>query len=926
MSERDRINDALDRIFHEEDARIVFWNNPEWEFLNVLPFLLLDGVTTIRLDQEPALGVKIRLERDEPAGRFLLYSPAEEPDHESDWLLDVRLYSRTFRADRASILLDQLGLKNQHLRQHLADRRKFFDSKERLQKLRPLVTPTATDVELDRAMIAVVVRADQPEFFNIVRTLFDAHTEANDEIDLDVPPPAWDQVEKFDLARPFWEMARTAFGYDEDDPSLKKLLIRLLVTDFGHHLRTPERQARKPDLREDRQARKPDRLEADVPNALAHLVLPPSGRSNAIVCLAQWRDSSSKGSSYDRLSAEVANLIHLGDHLHGLEIDDLLDVMTFLTVEKTIASGLRERVRGTAATINADEVRAIATRRQDGHWASPAVAGAAEVPRKALHAVHDALMAAADFFALRNENGLDFDFPDAPAMYRAYESNLFRFDQLYRHFCEAADQAESSGWDILKPLRADLEAGYTNWFVPKLALAWGRFVDPQGSFGLLAKWGIERVPNQYEFFERHVSSRLKKAENRKAFVIVSDAFRYEAAHELLQEVNRMDGIKAALSSQLGVLPSYTALGMASLLPHRTLAYKPGSPDVLVDGKPTSSFENRNEVMKGVGGIACKAGDLMALKRDEGRELIGDHRVVYIYHNTIDAVGEAASTEEKTFEAVHRAIDELAALIKVVIRRLNGSYVIVTADHGFLFTESSPGEPEKTRLDEKPEGTVRAKKRYLLGHHLPDHEAAWHGRTKVTAGADGDMEFWVPRAANRFHFTGGARFVHGGAMLQEVVVPVVTVREVEGKSARETKTKPVTVQVLGSAHKITSNRHRFQLIQVEAVGERVKPVTLKVAIYEGTRPVTSAKAVTLDYGQGGFGEGAWPAEPVTNVETVTFDSVSEKMDERKKWVTLVLRDRPYDKKTPFRLVLRDAETGIEQQSVPVVIDRAISDDF
>ena len=154
-----QINDALDRIFHEEGARIVFWNDPEREFLNVLPFLLLEGVTTIRLDQEAALGVKIRLEREDPTGKYLLYSPAEEPDYESDWLLDVRLYSRSFRADRASILLDQLGLKNQHLRQHLADRRKFFDSKERLQKLKPLVAPTDVAADLDRKMIAVVVRS-----------------------------------------------------------------------------------------------------------------------------------------------------------------------------------------------------------------------------------------------------------------------------------------------------------------------------------------------------------------------------------------------------------------------------------------------------------------------------------------------------------------------------------------------------------------------------------------------------------------------------------------------------------------------------------------------------------------------------------------------------------------------------------------------
>ena len=68
------------------------------------------------------------------------------------------------------------------------------------------------------------------------------------------------------------------------------------------------------------------------------------------------------------------------------------------------------------------------------------------------------------------------------------------------------------------------------------------------------------------------------------------------------------------------------------------------------------------------------------------------------------------------------------------------------------------------------------------------------------------------------------------------------------------------------------------------------------------------------------------EAVTNIETVTFDSASDNMNERKKWVSLVLLDRKYDKHKPYRLVLREAETGIEQQSVEVSIDRAFTDDF
>jgi uncharacterized protein (TIGR02687 family) len=872
MSDLNQIQSALERLFKEEGQRIVFWNDPDREFTMILPMLELEGVTTLRLDEIAALDAKIRLERDEPHGKFLLYAPNEEPDYEDDWLLDIRLYSRSFRADRASILLQELGLVNLHLRTHVADRRKFFDAKERLQKIKNLVAPDDAAADLDRKMIAVVAKADQPELFNLVRTIFHAWTEAGTELDLDNPPAVWGQFEKFDLDVPFWQMVKTVFGYVEENPTLKMFLLRLMLTDYAHYLK------------------------GDVPQSIRALLLPRTGWSNAVVCLGQWRDSSSKGTSYDRLSAEAAAILKIEDHLPNLEIAQLVDVMTFLAIEKRIASSLRERVQTTAETINADDVRTIATRRQSGHWASLSVADSTDAPRQALYAVYDAIVAAADFYALRNLHKSGFDYPDAATMYRAYESELYRFDQLYRYFCEAADTAEEQGWNIVKPLRADIEAHYVNWYLTNLALAWGKFIEPQG--GLLANWQIDMVHNQYRFYDRNVRPWLEESDNRRAFVIISDAFRYEAAEELTAELNGKYRFEATLSSQLGVLPSYTALGMASLLPHKTLAYK--GIDVVVDGKSSIAGE-RDGILQAVGGLACKYDELMAKKKEEGREFVKDKRVVYIYHDTVDAVGDDGKTEGKTFEAVRMAINELAALVGYIVNNLNGHHIVVTADHGFLFTETARVETDKSKLKDKPDSTILAKKRYLIGTKLPDHDAAWHGKLSVTAGAEGDMEFWIPKGANLFHFVGGARFVHGGAMPQEIVVPVITVKHIRGKSAQETKTKPVTVQVLGSNHRITSAYCRFQLIQMEGVSERVKPITLRVAVYEGE-------------------------EPVTDIQTVKFDSSSGNLDERKKWINLVLKDRQYNKKTPYRLVLRDAETGIEQQSVEVIIDRTFTDDF
>ena len=87
--------------------------------------------------------------------------------------------------------------------------------------------------------------------------------------------------------------------------------------------------------------------------------------------------------------------------------------------------------------------------------------------------------------------------------------------------------------------------------------------------------------------------------------------------------------------------------------------------------------------------------------------------------------------------------------------------------------------------------------------------------------------------------------------------------------------------------------------MEPVTDRVKTITLRVAVYDGE-------------------------DPVTSIQTVKFESSSGSLDERKKWVSLVLKEWQYNKKTPYRLVLQDADTGIEQQSVEVIIDRAFTD--
>ena len=91
-------------------------------------------------------------------------------------------------------------------------------------------------------------------------------------------------------------------------------------------------------------------------------------------------------------------------------------------------------------------------------------------------------------------------------------------------------------------------------------------------------------------------------------------------------------------------------------------------------------------------------DLISAKRALRKELVGDAEFIYVYHNKIDSIGEEYSTEHMVFEACDTAIDDIVALVKIATGDLNFSRVIITADHGFLYTRDPLEAVTYTHLD------------------------------------------------------------------------------------------------------------------------------------------------------------------------------------------------------------------------------------
>ncbi len=285
-----RISLALESFFGE--TPVVFWHDVEAEFAAVVDGLQLDGVQLVRLDETPALRIKLDIEKA-PDRRWLIYSTQPEPDPTKDWLLDVRLRSKSFRADSTSILLEDLGLTTQALRHHLKERAKFLRAKDRVDRLKRLVLPGDGALDLDRKMLAVLTRSDQPELFAMLQRLYAAMV-VDGVSDLAAQPKAWQDIATNDLTPAFWALVQAQLGYVDASPSLRDLLLRILVTDFCRN------------------------LDGDAPRQLAHFVLPDRTlAANASVFVAHWRSDIAHFGNYNALARAAAQELDLAGLLTG---------------------------------------------------------------------------------------------------------------------------------------------------------------------------------------------------------------------------------------------------------------------------------------------------------------------------------------------------------------------------------------------------------------------------------------------------------------------------------------------------------------------------------------------------------------------------------------------------------------------------------
>ena len=412
-----------------------------------------------------------------------------------------------------------------------------------------------------------------------------------------------------------------------------------------------------------------------------------------------------------------------------------------------------------------------------------------------------------------------------------YESDYSFIDQYYRLANETYFGIDPTNelFDTVQKVKRCLDQNYSK-LCNRINLEWTRCLKETGGIGEV------HLLRQQNFYDERI-----RPIQKKVAVIVSDALRYEVAQELIGELAKSKHI-ASLKPAIAMLPSETKYCKPSLLPHRELKLygKGEEQDMAVDDHILDTTQKRSEHLQVYrDGAVCVPFETVAEYNQEKNREIFKHPLVYIFHDVIDKTGHDGNVKQ-IVNSCRDAITELKKMIPKIHASYNVTEVYITSDHGFLFNDIMFADKDKHKIEED---CLERSTRYYLTESKDEVSGVVKFPLNEVSGMVnvGDVMVAVPMGTNRFAApSGGYMFTHGGAALQELIIPVIT-----SCQERDDNKQPVGVMILDRRLSMQASRLRFKMLQTEAVSMDMKERPIRVALYHNDVPVTPVKDILLD---------------------------------------------------------------------------------
>lgn len=834
--------------------RIIFWQDEDREFEPMLDELSIPNVTIIKLTGTDNFAVKKLLLHDDLTGNYLIYNPFSYADPRDNWLLDIEKFSEEYHSDLISMRMNELNIESSlAMRKTVKLYAKFFDSKERLEKLKRIGREYHKPLQLHIDIMAVLAGLNGGSAQDVLIAVLSAGLDEESNAILC-------NIEKFGDIDAFWQLVRKYTGYIYEDE-------KPLVLFATHVLLTALAQTMNPSVLKDL-----ERFISDSNKAYCYSIV------------HEWRNREDDGVLW-KLCRRVEQDLHLASRFEKQDIETLLKVDIFPSIHEVILSRFFSETAD--HVVKTELMLKTAENRRTSGW----------IDR--FDNYYECLYYIAKMQGFYQENAAGFHIVEPRAIWKFYTEKAYEMDGFYRHFHYAFGCTLKNSnvllEDKLKHAADYVEGLYQNWFLKELTSCWTKAI----SADLAALGYVSEIGKQRDFYSRFVGPLARKTS--RAFVIISDALRYEVAAELCDTIIRTTNGVAKIEAIQAAFPSITKFGMASLLPGRMMSINDGI-DVFVNEMPTRSTDERGKILCAANenSVAVQYIDVVNMKRAERRELVSGKDVVYIYHNAIDAIGDKSPTEKKVFEACKDAMQELSNLLRIVINDMQGTDVFITADHGFLYTYSLLTEGDKLGKDAISGHVYEIGRRYALAE--PSATAEYLVPVQIDGEIGGTpVKGYTPFDSTRIRISGGGEnYVHGGVSLQELVVPVISFKNLRSTSKKFVEVSNAELKLLSESRKVSNLMFSLDFYQRQPVGEKIQPCTYYIYM-------TDDKGVVI-----------------SDRQTVIADRTSTNASDRVFRVRIHLKAGVYDKNEVYRLVIAN-DTDVPEE-VEFHIDIAFADDF
>lgn len=760
---------------------IIFWYDEDKEFEDKLEDIQLDHADLVIHNKSNTFEVK-RLLSDEGTNKnYLVYEPVSYDRPDDDWLLDIKLYSEEFRADLISIWMDEMGIVSSlDMRKWVKQYRKYFNAKSRRSKITEMDNKPQNPVQLHKAVLAAICGLKEADPSKIIETVFQGGMDKTEN-------KVYQSIVEYSADQAFWAMIYQGTGYSEEEKDIGQLAIHMLLTAATRTMDEDQLKGLEPFYSVQHQAYCYD-------------------------FISDWLRSSDSQQIYE-IARYVEEEVRLVQRFNQMNIADLLDTECFPCINEIILKKQMSDVSN--QLISLEQIRKIIEKRRMCVWYDY------------FKHFYEGLAQVANMQEFYKAHAAGFHLAQSRDLWKNYTEDFYKMDQYYRlfHLCfqKSLERTNLILDDSFKQVVTYVEGLYSHWFLTELGDQWSTIcADDMKEYGRVLE-----ITKQEDFYNTYV----KGSENR-IFVIISDAMRYEVAQSLSEDLTRETKCQVELNSMQSTFPSITKCGMAALLPHEELTgeIKNDSLVILADGMSTTST-NRDMVLKETNknSVALKYNDLIAMKRAERISCVKGMQVVYIYHDVIDEASH--HSDAGVFPACDKAITELKNMVRIIVNEFSGTNIVITSDHGFLYTYSPLKESDKVDKKDFEDNVIEYGRRYAIMEKGSKPEYLLP--VKLFNGST-DFEGFAPRENIRIKMSGGGlNFVHGGISLQEMVVPVIQYHYLRNSSMEYKRnkekydTKPVQLTLLSSSRKISNMIFNLSFYQKEAVGENREATTYNV---------------------------------------------------------------------------------------------------